>query len=335
MHAMRTPEGGAISWGAALRIALSSAALWVPLTMLALWAAARFPIDRDRVALPVLAHLAGALFVTLLRAGAVALLNPWVGWYAQVPPADELLITSAYNNVLVYLLLVGVGHAIYYARTARLQRAQLAEAQLHVLESQLRPHFLFNALNTIVAHIRTSPATAERIVEQLSVLLRNSLESSAAHEVTLQDELNMLEPYLEIEQARFEDRLTIRREIDDETLDALVPHLVLQPLVENAVRHGLARRAAPGLVLIRAFVADGMLHIHVGDNGGGFPAEARSQERWGIGLRNTADRLKQLYGNLGAIELHDRPGGGTDLRLRLPLRRSARASARQHVHSSA
>lgn len=323
MHGMLTPAGDAIDWGTALLTSLASALLWVPFTLMAFHGAARFPLDRGHIARPLLAHVAGAALVSLLRALAVVLLNPFVGWYDTLPPAGELLLTSLRNNVLVYFLLVGIGHAVYYARTARLQRAQLEEARLHVLESQLQPHFLFNALNTIVAHIRTSPSTAERIIEQLSLLLRNSLESASTHEVPLEHELHMLTPYIEIEQARFEDRLTIHQEIASDVRTALVPHLILQPLIENAVRHGLAHRAAPGEVVVRASAERGVLHLAVCDNGAGIPAGARSRESWGIGLRNTADRLAGLYGRDATFELRDATGGGAEVHITLPLRKAA------------
>jgi two-component sensor histidine kinase len=319
IHSMRVAGGAAAAWSDALRQAMVSAYLWVPLTMLALWSVARVPIERDRIILPVLVHMAGAAFVALVRALAVLLLNSWVQWYATVPPFGELYLVSLRNNLVIYWLLLGVGHAVYYARTTRLQRAQLAQAQLLVLKSQLQPHFLFNALNTISAHVRSNPAAAERVVERLSRFLRQSLDSADVHEVTLRQELENIEPYLEIEQLRFEERLNIRRDIASDVLDAVVPHLVLQPLVENAVRHGLSKRAAGGTVAICARREQNELLLEIRDDGAGLPAGFTLANDAGLGLSNTRSRLQQLYRQRYHMEVTSN-GGGTVVRLRLPLR---------------
>lgn len=318
--AMRATAGEVTDWRSVVLQVFSSAYLWVPLTMLALWSSARFPLEREHLLERVSVHLGGTLFVAVFRGGAVALLNPWIGWYAVVPPAGELFMVSVRNNVLIYWLLVGVGHAVHYARAVRAQREQLAEAQLLVLKSQLQPHFLFNALNTVSALVRTDPAGAERTVERLSRLLRHSLESAATQEVSLREELAALEPYVEIEQTRFEDRLIVRTRVAADALDAAVPHLVLQPLVENAVRHGLSRRAQAGCIEIRAARLEDELLIAVTDNGAGLPAGFRLEEHRGVGLRNTQERLSQLYGRRQSLEVESTESGGTEVRLRIPYR---------------
>lgn len=317
---MREAAGESVTWSDALIPSLVSAWLWIPLTMLALWMAARYPVERERWLLPVVMHILGALLVSVVRGAAVLVLNPWIGWYATIPPLAELFVTSLRNNVLIYWLLVGVGHGVHYARAVRAQREQLAQAQLHVLKSQLQPHFLFNALNTITAHIRTDPAAAERIVERLSQLLRNTLDSAAAQEVPLREELAALRPYLDIEQERFEERVAFHECVAPDTLEALVPHLLLQPLVENAVRHGLSRRAAGGAVHIAARRSGDSLEISVQDDGAGIPAGFRLQEHWGVGLRNTCSRLEQLYGAAHTFALTATDGGGAVARLSIPFR---------------
>lgn len=315
---MQTAAGEAISWGEALVPAAASVYLWVPLTMFALWSAAQAPIGRRRIVVPAMVHVGAAGMVSLARAAAVLVLNGWVGWYAELPGLAELLATSLGNNMFIYWLLVGVGHAVYYARTARLQQEQLSEAQLHVLKSQLQPHFLFNALNTISAYVRTDPAMAERIVDRLARLLRETLASAATQEVSLREELAALEPYLEIEQARFEDRLTVHRSVEPTALDAAVPHFVLQPLVENAIRHGLAQRSAPGTIEIGAWRKGKDLYLSVRDDGQGLRPDFDGRRDWGVGLSNTQDRLAQLYGEDQAMQLTRAAGGGTAVLLRIP-----------------
>jgi LytS/YehU family sensor histidine kinase len=149
--------------------------------------------------------------------------------------------------------------------------ARLAQAQLQALKMQLQPHFLFNTLHAISALVHKDVEAADRMLARLSDLLRLALESAGVQEVPLKQELEFLERYLEIEQTRFQDRLTVRMEIAPEALDALVPNLIMQPLVENAIRHGIAPRATPGKIEITAMLADGQLHFHIRDDGPGIP----------------------------------------------------------------
>lgn len=320
VHSMQAAAGDAVSWDDALVPALASAWLWIPLTMFALWSAARIPIERRRIVAPAAAHVAAAVMVSVARAAAVLLLNDRIGWYADPPAFADTIAVSLGNNVFIYWLLVGVGHAVHYARTARRQHAQLAEARLRVLKSQLQPHFLFNTLNTINAYVHTEPETAERIVDRLARLLRETLASGATQEVTLRAELAVLEPYLEIEQTRFEGRLRVRWSIESGTFDAAVPHFLLQPLVENAIRHGLAKRSAGGTVEIAAWRDRDRLRIRVQDDGVGLHPDFQSQRDWGVGLRNSHDRLQQLYGSRASLDLARVSGGGTAVLLRIPYK---------------
>jgi two-component system, LytTR family, sensor kinase len=315
LQSMRVAMGDRMPWLTALVPTLVSSYLWVPLTMLALVAATHFPVRRGRLLQAVLVHGAGALFAVLMRMLAVVALNPWIGWYSAMPTVTQLFITSLNNNVVIYILLVGAGHAVHYAEAARVQQKLLGEAQLLVLKSQLQPHFLFNTLNTISAFVRADPATAERMLERLGRLLRHSLESGTAHEVSLRKELEALEPYLDIELTRFEDRLTIEQHIDEELLSARVPHFILQPIVENAIRHGIAPRSAPGRVVISARKDGPDVVIEISDDGAGPGAGLR---RNGVGLRNTQDRLAHLYGPGERLILEPGPGGGTRVSLRVP-----------------
>jgi two-component system, LytTR family, sensor kinase len=310
---------GGITWEHAFRAGMWSAWLWVPLTLLAVWVAHRLPLSRDTWRRYLPAHLAAAVGVCLVRAGAVVLLNPWAGWYTALPPFREVLLTSFSNNFFVFGLMVGVGHAAVYARRARERDEQLARAELRALKSQLHPHFLFNALNTVSAYVRTDPDAAERMIARLSELLRHALSSPGSHEVPLAEELRVARAYLEIEQVRFEDRLRVRWDVDPEAYEAAVPHLILQPLVENAIRHGIAPRAAEGTLAITAARRNGTLHLEVRDDGVGLPPEAAE----GVGLANTRARLHQLYGDRQRMEVVPAEGGGVHVRLTMPFRQQA------------
>jgi two-component system, LytTR family, sensor kinase len=322
VHSVRTGMGATVGWPEVLRLSLASSYLWVPLTILAFWSAGRYPVERGRVAGPVLLHLGAGVAASLARMATVVALNPWVGWYAELPGLPQLLVTSLNNNLLIYVLLVGVGHAIHYARASRRQQELLAESRLLVLKSQLQPHFLFNALNTISAFVRSDPAAAERMIDRLGRLLRHSLEAGSAHEVSLRRELDALEPYLDIEQTRFADRLTIRRHIDPDVLDAAVPHFLVQPLIENAIRHGIAPRSAPGSIVVSARRDGADLVLQVEDDGVGLPASSDGNG-WGVGLRNTQDRLRHLYGDRHDLRLDTSASGGACTTVRLPFRRLA------------
>ncbi|HEX2190560.1 MAG TPA: histidine kinase [Longimicrobiaceae bacterium] len=318
-HLRMAAAGEPVGWREAALTAAASAYLWIPFTLLALWLAERRPVERGRWRSGLAAHLAAAVATVVFRAAAVVVLNPWVGWYPELPRFRELLVTSFGNNFFTFWLLAGVGHAVHFARTARRREAQLARAQLHALQAQLHPHFLFNALNTVSSAVRRDPDAAERMIARLSELLRSSLDTAATPEVPLAEELRLLESYLEIEQARFEDRLRVRWSIDPAARDARVPRLILQPLVENAVKHGIGPRSAPGTVEVSAAREDGELRLEVRDDGVGVPAGFALEERAGVGLANTRARLRQLYGDRGRFALEGAPGGGVAVRISIPF----------------
>jgi sensor histidine kinase YesM len=181
----------------------------------------------------------------------------------------------------------------------------------------LQPHFLFNTLNAIVSHVHEKPDVAEEILIQLAALLRRILDDTQGHHIRLSEELSLLDQYLAIHQVRFGDRLTIRRDIDDTLLDCPVPSLVLQPLVENAVQHGIARVAGPGEIRIAVQREAQELVIRVRDNGPG--PDPAHVDRGGLGLETTRDRLEALYAGRASLSLERDPGGGTIASVRLPL----------------
>ncbi len=185
---------------------------------------------------------------------------------------------------------------------------------------QLHPHFLFNTLHAIWTLMHKDVETADRMLARLSDLLRITLENSGMQEVPLKQELAFLEPYLEIEQTRFGDRLSVQLDVEPDTLDALVPNLLLQPLVENAIRHGIAPRAAGGRIRISAKRENAKLRVQVRDNGAGIPESEREVLKEGVGLTNTRARLQQLYGAGHRLELHNAVDGGLEVTLELPFR---------------
>lgn len=301
-------------------MSMASALLWVPLTWWAVFASARFPIEPGRWR-NGLVHLSSALGVCVFRGLAVLVLNPWVRWEAALPGFGELMVTSFHKNFFFYIVIVGAAHALHYFRRAR-EREQaaarlstaLAQAQLSALEAQLHPHFLFNALQSITELLHQDVHAADKMLVSLSRLLRQFLESESSHEVPLSAELRTLEPYIELERLRYGDRLRVAIDLPPEALAWRVPHLVLQPLVENSIRHGIAPRVEPGEIGIRARINGSVLELEVVDDGVGLPAELRE----GLGLSNTRARLEQLYGSGQRLELSRRAGRGCVVTLHIP-----------------
>jgi two-component system LytT family sensor kinase len=311
----------------AVRPGVLEALLWAFTTLAIFWLARRFPIERGRVLLGIVVHLIAAVVVSLARAGVMVVLGwyvPWVGTRAFSPQ----FWGNSSQNLLIYALLLGIAHlALYYRRYREREQAAeqlargLTEARLQALKMQLQPHFLFNTLNAISALIPAEAKPARRMVARLGDLLRISLEHEDKQEVTLREELAFLEPYLEIEKARLDDRLTVVMTIAPDTMDARVPHLILQPLVENAIRHGIASRIEPGTVEISASRGtDGRsLQLEIRDDGRGMERESVTSRR-GVGLSNIRARLEQLYGADHRFTLENQAAGGVAVRISLPYR---------------
>ncbi|HZR20588.1 MAG TPA: histidine kinase [Verrucomicrobiae bacterium] len=305
-----------------------------------LWFANRRQPMPNRIGLWLLEHIVAALFF----AGVYAVFTSWLvaGEKSVMHPGQ--ILTFSYlmgkfwlHYVVVYFLIywvVMLGELgwHYYNRfrereveTAQLQR-ELVEARLEALRMQLNPHFLFNTLHAISALIHENPAAADRVLARLSELLRLSLDQSKPQEVPLSEELAFLDRYLEIEQTRFAERLTVQKQIAAETQPALVPYLILQPLVENAIRHGIEPREGPGLLRVCAHLRDGQLVLRVVDNGDGL-GDGISRPQEGIGLSNTRARLRHLYGDNCNFELAPAEGGGLEARVVVPFRTSREAGA--------
>ena len=325
--------GREMPWFVALRPALLEATLWAFTTLAIFWLARRFPLDRGRMIQGIAVHIVGAIVIALARSGIMVVLGWYRPWVRVREFGPQFWGTSS-QNALFYALLLGIAHLVLYYRRYR-EREQaaeqlarsLTEARLQSLKMQLQPHFLFNTLNAISALIPAEAKPARRMVARLGDLLRATLEHEETQEVTLREELAFLQPYLEIEQARLEDRLTVVMNIAPETLDARVPHLLLQPLVENAIRHGIASRIEPGKVEISASrgADDRFLLLEIRDDGRGLDRDNEDRPRRGVGLTNIRSRLDQLYGAEHRFKLENQAAGGVLVRISLPFRRAENA----------
>jgi two-component system LytT family sensor kinase len=246
----------------------------------------------------------------------------------------ELLAAHLYVNLIVACAVVAISLTVPRLRRAREEQrlrneleisraraeAQLAQAELQLLKNQLHPHFLFNSLNAISALMRQDVAAADRILGQLSELLRHALDTAAIQEWTLREEIELLERYLDIQQTRFGTRLRTNVTIDPLAKQMVVPSLILQPIVENAIEHAVARRRSGGSVEIRAATTgNGTLALEVEDDGAD-AAEPTGRSSSGIGLANTSSRLERLYGDRASLEMVSKPAGGSIARLTLPVR---------------
>jgi LytS/YehU family sensor histidine kinase len=229
-------------------------------------------------------------------------------------------------EMMTYWAVVGLSHALDFHResqeralTAAQLEARLAEAQLQALQRQLHPHFLFNTLHTISTLMHRDPDAADEMLERLSDLLRITLDRISVQQVRLEDELEFVEKYLEIERARFGERLRVQFAVDPTVLDAWVPTLLLQPLVENAVRHGIAPKVGGGMLHIVADRDGDRLRLVVRDNGHGLPADTLHAFNKGVGLSNTRSRLEHLYGARHLFEFRRPEEGGLAVTVVIPL----------------
>ena len=332
-----SPTGGPVDLPLAVAQSLVSALLWVPFTVMALWLAFRWPVTVDRR--NVLVHIAGFAVLVLGRVLAAVVLNPALRWYPDgVPPWDRLLLIGVLNNLVVYVLMTGLAHAVFYHRAVRRAEARFAAARFGALSSQLQPHFLFNALNTIAALIPTRPEVAERMVVDLSALLRFSVARDTAALIPLEEEVEIGRAYLRIEEHRFADRLRVRVDVADAVRRAAVPPFLLQPLLENAVRHGLAPRTGHSTLEVRAVRDGDRVRITVRDDGVGLRPDRRDEppgedgtapDPGGVGLTHVRERLREAYGVAAQLELAGREPTGVQVDIVVPFRAVDPATARR------
>jgi two-component system, LytTR family, sensor kinase len=311
------------------QLVVGELASWVPCALLTpAIVAAALRVRAAGLSLPrmLLFHLIGAaLFVVVGGAlmGTVENLLPWTRPETALAAAGSGILRYLGPDLLIYCQVVAATEAFAHAWESRRRgiaaatyARQLAEARLHVLSAQLQPHFLFNTLHAISALVYEDPARAERLLARLSEMLRLTLRSGTRVETTLEEELALLRRYAEIQEARYGERLRVAFEVEPGVRGAMVPRLILQPLVENAIRHGITRRITPGRVDVRAWKGEGRLHLAVCDDGVGLPASLRE----GVGLGITRARLRQLYGTEQRVDLRSPPGGGAVCALSIPLR---------------
>jgi two-component system, LytTR family, sensor kinase len=324
-------EGRSVDWFTALRRGVESHLLWAAVGMGVLWFAERCPFQRGRLGRSFGCH-AGGCAVTFAIYSVV-----YSAWLQGQPSLKDgsifefgealrkMLVLYPFNHAVMYTLIVLGYHAWLYNRSLRERdrfeaelEAKLTRARLDALRMQVNPHFLFNSLNTIAALVHEQPDAADRMITQLSELLRVSLDNTDVQEIPLERELGIVERYLELERARFGDRMRVHLRTQDGVMRALVPSLILQPLVENAVRHGVEARDAGAEITVTARRLDGDLELTVRDNGPGLPQTAPTPPREGIGLSNTRSRLAHLYGPRHRLDLVPADGGGLEVRLRIP-----------------
>lgn len=296
------------------------------------WVAIRYPLLSSTWKRYLAIHLTALCLIsfgiTTLQGLARAALFPLFGFgayhYGYLPARYPMEFAKHFIFYWVGVSLIYLFHELRFAREHELQRAKLetslAETQLRNLQLQLEPHFLFNALNAISAAVYEDPRTADEMIGRLSELLRQLLKIERTQEIALTRELELLQLYTRIMEVRLEERLRISIEVDDDVRDALVPQLVLQPLVENAMRHGIDPRTYYIAIEIRAYRLHDRLHLVVRDHGPGFDL---FKAHHGIGLRNTAERLQRLYGERQRFETRNAADAGAVVELSFPFRSAA------------
>jgi len=322
---------------------MEDATRWLPwpfLVPLVLWLGRRIPLAGKKRALRVLAHIGGSVGVSALQpalAWFLVFMTPdsWWAWRSGGSPSAawgldqmaNLFVWFFHLNVLTYWTILGIQYGLDYHRRYREREieasrleAQLARARLQALAAQVHPHFLFNTLHMISALVHRKPHVADSMITRLSELLRVSLERTDRQEIPLREEFATLMNYVEIMKTRFEDRLEISFDVPANVEKALVPHFILQPLVENAIHHGVMPLGATGKVRVSAGRAGGDLVIDVVDNGRGFPGDPRALIEKGQGLRITGDRLRHLYGERASLKARNGADGGAHLTLTIPFR---------------
>ncbi len=335
---IRGPE----TWAQLLTWEITVAFVWSLLTPPIYTLSRRFTFDRSNWQRMLPLHLVISVALTFLAACVVVWLEPFITWTPEAHlPFFADVLSHALMDFPRYWYIVLITQAIsYYAkyRERELQssqlEAQLALAQLEVLKIQLEPHFLFNTLNSIAALARNDGLAAENMTLQLADLLRFSLDAMGVHEVPLSRELTLLQKYIDIQQMRFQDRLSVEMDIASNTLSALVPNMILQPLVENAIRHGIGPRRAPGHVRITSRVAFDELWLEIADDGIGLTRFDGSIPPEGVGLRNTRARLQQLYNHDHRLILEDAVGGGCVIKIHIPFRTYSEEVPTRDAHSS-
>ena len=322
-HYTNLAEGEASAWSDTLGRQLTYWFAWgavTPVILLLNRRIERVPNIGARIAVLALA----AVPICVARSAATYVIRDLTVPWLQLAPPGFVLYARAWLRIdlITYTALVSAVLAIAHWRRGQAHEVraaqldtELSQARLQALQMQVHPHFLFNTLNTVAMLIRTGNASRALVVlAELGDLMRQMLDDDTGHEIPLREELRFLEGYLSIERARFSDRLRVTIDVSPEALDAHVPRLILQPLVENAIRHGIAKRAASGLLTIAGARSGSSLALTVSDDGPGPSVDPTD----GVGLANTRERLRHLYGDTATFTLTTAPEGGADARMTLP-----------------
>ena len=313
---------------------------WALVTPAVLWLARVAPLERGRLWRSVPAHLAGVFGATILHVSLVTLGRAGLDQFHPMPGGDwrmqfqRMVFLNFDWEMMTYWTIVGLSHALRYhyesqARalaTSQLE-TRLVEAQLQTLQRQIQPHFLFNTLNTISALMHRDVEAADEMLVRLGKLLRQAIETVDVQEVSLAAELDFLRQYVAIEQARFQDRLTVKFATDPDVEDCPVPNFLLQPLVENSIRHGIGPRPGPGHVWVTARRIGNVLRLEVRDDGVGVDAARLSDLEQGVGISNTRSRLAHLYGDRHRFTVSRPPAGGLAVAIEIPVEEPAREAS--------
>lgn len=324
-------SGGSLAWSRAYPMSLIGWNLWILFVPLILWLVHRFPLERESWQSRIILYVSAGFVIALVRTVVPVAIHFGVIYNSRFLRS---YLTNKYYDLIsdflvalvVYGLVLTLGQALNYYKQYRENElkasrlaAQLAQSQLQALKMQIQPHFLFNTLNAISSLQLEDAKAARKMTARLGDFLRLTLENVGTQEVTLKREIEFLNCYLDIQRVRFGSRLTTTFEIDPGSLDALLPNLILQPIVENAFQHGISQRLGPGRIDITAKRLGEALVLKVQDNGPGVTRRETSSDRESVGLANTRARLEQLYGGASDFELMNAPEGGVVVTITIPF----------------
>jgi hypothetical protein len=327
-------RGRPISWEQAIKMNLAGYGIWAfLLTPVVLCLCAKFPLSRGGLLKLGSAHALSIAATSCTDVCIKTLLGGRVFPGAQSHPFStqfhKYFFSEAEADIQIYLLIAVIGYVVAYYSALRAQERHAAELEtnlvrtkLRVLKTQLQPHFLFNTLHSVAALVRKDPRGAEKMICSLGDLLRLTLADEDVPKVTLRRELELLHMYLDIQRVRFQDRLVPQIEVDQAALDSMVPYLLLQPLVENAIKHGVARMREPGIIELRMRQESGELSIAI-VNDSATASPVPEDERLGIGLENLRSRLHMLYGSGGTLTAMKLPGRRFQVEVRIPVETAA------------
>jgi two-component system, LytTR family, sensor kinase len=321
--------GRSITWGEAISDSLEDWYVYGALSLPVLWLARRYPPERSSRWVTAAVHLAAALAFSFAYVLVRTLVGEVDSRIAGEPASfgeifHPLFVRTIPFNLLVYGVILSMSHALEYYRKYHERTVQtlelekhLTEARLQALLHQLKPHFLFNTLNGIASLMHTDVDAADRMLVRLSELLRITMSHTGAPQTTLREEVAFIERYLDIEKIRFRNRLEVSIAVDADAIDAQVPSLILQPMVENAMHHGVEPNSRMGHIELRGSRRNDRLVLSISDNGAGIPEGGFKRE--GIGVANTRARLVELYGGDQKFEMANRPEGGLCVTITLPF----------------